>query len=69
MDLYSFVGKYVEIEIYRRKYKTKKHVRCFKGVLTDIGSTMLCLERKDGSYRWIPRPNMYKDKIKEIENE
>lgn len=66
MDLYNLLGKQVEVEIYRKKYSTKDHIRVYSGKLTDIGGTMICLERKDGRYHWVPKPNMYRDKIKEV---
>jgi len=65
VDLFEFISKNVEIRIYRKRYNTPDHVRVHVGRLTDITSTMLCLE-KNGKYRWVPRPNHYRDGIKEL---
>ena len=66
MDLNNFIGKYVEVEFYRKKYRTDGHVRVFSGKLTDVGCNIICLKYEKGRYHWIPKPNFYKDKIKEI---
>lgn len=68
MDLFEFVGKYVEVELYRKKFNTKDHIKCYSGRLTDVGGTMICLQENNGKYRWIPKPNMYKDKIMEVKD-
>ena len=65
MELYCFVGKYIEVELYRKRYNTKDHIKTFSGRLTDIGANTICLEREGRPY-WVPKPNMYKDKIKEV---
>lgn len=67
MELYSFVGKYIEVELHRKRFTTKDHIKVYSGRLTDVGSTMICLECKNGKYRWIPKPNFYRDKVKLME--
>jgi hypothetical protein len=61
------MGKPVEVSLFRLRYKNNDHVRCFKGRLVDIGSTMICLENKKGRYRWIPKPIRSQDSIKILE--
>jgi len=65
MDLYNFVGKDVMVTLYRKKYSANGKIKVYTGVLTDINRTSICLE-KDGKCRWIPRPNHYRDGIKEL---
>ena len=64
-DLFSFVSKPVEITIHRQRYQN--HVRIFRGILSDIGGTMVCLRKDSGKRIWIPKPNCYCDTIKELE--
>ena len=63
MDLNLFIGKNVEIVLYRRR-KAKK----FYGRLTHIGDSEICLV-KNGVPRWVKRPNQYRDSIQEDDNE
>ena len=60
VDLASFLGKDVEVRLYRRR-KIKK----FYGRLTHIGDSEICLV-KNGVPRWVKRPNQYRDSIKEL---
>ena len=55
-DLISFVGKPVEIRVYRKRYTVAEHIKVFRGILSDVGSTMVCLRRKNGKYVWVPKP-------------
>lgn len=65
-DLFNFVGKYVEVELHRKRYPTDDHVKIFCGRLTDIGHSNICLFI-DGKHRWIPKPVFFRDKIKEVD--
>lgn len=65
VDLYEFLSKNIEVTIYRKRYKTDNHIKVFTGRLSDIGSTMICIE-SNGRYTWIPRPSYYRDKIEVI---
>ena len=60
MDLKSYVGKEVEISLYR-----KHNFRIFRGRLTDIQGSYIRLFTMEGE-RWISRPHMKKDSIKEV---
>jgi hypothetical protein len=62
MDLSQYVGKHVEVTLYR-KHKYKQ----YHGRLTDIGMNEICLVN-DGKSRWILRPCHYKDTIREIDH-
>ena len=65
-DLISFVGKPVEIRVYRKRYTVMEHIKIFRGVLSDVGSTMVCLRRKNGKCIWVPKPNFFRDSIEEL---
>jgi len=65
VDLYEYIGREVEVTIYRKRYSNPEHVRIHTGILTDIGHNMVCLER-GGRYHWVPKPNRFKDEIKEL---
>ena len=64
-DLYVFIGREVQVTLYRKRYCSKDHVRVHRGRLTDIHNSMICLET-NGKCKWISKPNMYKDSIKEL---
>ena len=65
-DLISFVGKPVEIRVYRKRYTVAEHIKVFRGILSCVGDTTLCLRRKNGKCIWVPKPNFFRDSIKEL---
>ena len=63
MELKQYIGKNVEVFIYRKRHKTPDHYKRVCGVLVNYNTTSICL--KNGSKRrWYPRPRYYKDSIK-----
>lgn len=61
LDLNLFIGKNVEIVLYRRR-KFKK----FYGQLISITDSEICLVDSNGMFRWLKRPDQYRDSIQEL---
>lgn len=64
-DLFCYLGQKVEVTIHRKRYK--HNTRTCQGTLTDITVKMICIEKSNGKFVWMPKPSYYRDTIKLVD--